>query len=600
MSDNQQAPLSAERRIILVLVVSALAGIVLVGAALMYSLQRMELAQYRTHLESLASLLARQCDSEIEDAQRDLEFVSKLPAFKQMPYVDRMDPAINGVPDDVDIEKRQILAQFMNKAERFSVIYMLRPNADIYLLHPFRIQAAIKKGNLADRPYYQEAVRTKKTVMSDSFVGADGMQAVAILVPILSDNGEVTAYLGGVFYLSNLSQLVTKEWVKPFDAAYIVDRKGQLIAHTDTTLLRAGVREQFVKNHPLLSKFIASPESTAGGGQRSVLFGECTEAAEVKPHLTAIVPMNSGWALGLMRDKAAVMAETRPTVWKITSLAGLLLAVIGALGVAFAHGIGRRWDIAERALRESEEAIRKLNAELEERVVLRTAELETTNKELEAFCYSVSHDLRAPLRGMEGFSRVLLEDHAANLNADALDCLQRISAATKRMGQLIDDLLKLSHITRTAMKSEPVDMSALAAEVAAELRQSQPERIVEFVVGQTPAVKGDANLLRTALENLLANAWKFTGKLPQARIEFGLLILNGEAVFFVRDNGAGFDMTYAGKLFGAFQRLHSSSEFPGNGIGLASAQRIILRHGGRIWAESAPGKETTFYFTIKT
>jgi len=235
-----------------------------------------------------------------------------------------------------------------------------------------------------------------------------------------------------------------------------------------------------------------------------------------------------------------------------------------------------------------------------ERLEAANVELEATNKELEAFCYSVSHDLRAPLRGMEGFSRVLLEDHAASLNKDGLDCLQRISAAAKRMGELIDDLLELSRITRASMKSEPADLSALAAEVSGELRKSQPERIVEFVIGQTPAVKGDANLLRVALENLLGNSWKFTGKRPQARIEFGTADRDGEAAFFVRDNGAGFDMAYAGKLFGAFQRLHSGSEFPGNGIGLASTQRIILRHGGRIWAESAPGRETTFYFTIKT
>jgi PAS domain S-box-containing protein len=360
MNKGQRGFRSTGRRMILIFVVSTLAGIVLVGGALRYLLQRASLAQCRTNLEARAGVLASQCDGEIAEAQRDLEFLAQTPSFQQLPYADRIELELNGVPEDIEVEKRQLLTGLMNKTERFSVLYVLRPNADIYVLEPFRLQPKLTKHNISDRPYYQEAVRTKKPVVSDSFVGADGVLAVVILVPILADNGDVIGYLGGAFHLSQLSHLVTKERIEPFDAGYLVDRKGLLIAHTDTTLLREGIRERFIEQHPLVSGFLASAGSTAGVTPGKILYGECAEPGGAKHHLdlAAFVPLRSGWSLGLMRDRAAVIAETRPAVWGITALAALLLALVGGLGVARAHGIGRRWESAERALRLSEERFR--------------------------------------------------------------------------------------------------------------------------------------------------------------------------------------------------------------------------------------------------
>ncbi len=229
----------------------------------------------------------------------------------------------------------------------------------------------------------------------------------------------------------------------------------------------------------------------------------------------------------------------------------------------------------------------------------RTTQLESTNKELEAFAYSVSHDLRAPLRGIDGFSQILLEDYADRLDADGQDYLHRVRAASQRMAALIDDLLKLSRITRRGMHRETVDLSALAQKIAAELEQRKPDRQVEFVIAEGVVAGGDAGLLRVVLENLMSNAWKFTSKHPRARIEFGVVQHDGEAVYFVRDDGAGFDMAYADNMFGAFQRLHSATEFEGTGIGLATVQRIIHRHGGRVWAEGAVEQGATFYFTLQ-
>lgn len=253
---------------------------------------------------------------------------------------------------------------------------------------------------------------------------------------------------------------------------------------------------------------------------------------------------------------------------------------------------------AEDELRKSELAVRQLNAELEQRVAERTSQLEVANKELEAFAYSVSHDLRAPLRAIDGFSRILMEDFAERMEPDAKALLERVRSAGENMSQLVDALLWLSRMTRAELRRESIDLSLLARKVIENLRQANPEREVHFSIEGNIFANGDVRLLGVVLENLLGNAWKFTSKQPEAWVSFGVEHREDEVIYVVRDNGAGFDMNYAGKLFGAFQRLHSASEFEGTGIGLATVQRIIRRHGGRIWAESEPGKGATFYFTL--
>jgi PAS domain S-box-containing protein len=253
-------------------------------------------------------------------------------------------------------------------------------------------------------------------------------------------------------------------------------------------------------------------------------------------------------------------------------------------------------DITE--VKHAQEEIRRLNAELEERVRQRTTELEASTRELDAFAYSVSHDLRAPLRALDGFSQVLAEDYADVLDETGREYLRRIQAATVRMGQLIDDLLDLSRTTRMELRRQPVDLAHLADEVTAELRAAEPDRVVTIDIDEGLHGSGDPHLLRLVLQNLIGNAWKFTGQRTAARIELGVQERNGQSVFFVRDNGAGFDPRYADKLFAPFQRVHSAKDFPGSGIGLAIVWRIIRRHGGEVWAESTPGSGATFFFTL--
>jgi len=234
----------------------------------------------------------------------------------------------------------------------------------------------------------------------------------------------------------------------------------------------------------------------------------------------------------------------------------------------------------------------------EHEMLLRTAQLETANKELEAFSYSVSHDLRTPLRSIDGFGQALLEDCAGALSDEGKSYLHRIRAATQRMGTLIDDLLNLSRVTRAEIHAERLNLSNMARSIAAGLQKTQPQRQAEFQIEDGLEAMGDARLLHVVLENLVGNAWKFTSRRTQASIEIGRVQSNGAPAYFVRDNGAGFDPSYADRLFGAFQRLHAMNEFPGTGIGLATVQRIIHRHGGQVWAEGAVDRGATFYFTL--
>lgn len=299
-----------------------------------------------------------------------------------------------------------------------------------------------------------------------------------------------------------------------------------------------------------------------------------------------MIPLGLGW-LRLQGEKSGLFGvEVGVAIMALSTT--LLLAVLIWWTAVEA-------DRADAVRRASEAELDRTNAALASRSAL----LEEANRELEAFSYSVSHDLRAPLRTLDGFSRALLEDYGSALEAPAQDYLRRIMAAAQRMGRLIDDLLSLARVARADMRREPVDLTSAAQSIVTELQQAEPNRRIEVCIAPQLSAYGDRALLRVVLQNLLSNAWKFTGRTAHPRITFEAHEMDGRRVFAVRDNGAGFDMTYATKLFGPFQRLHSTSEYPGTGIGLATVQRIIVRHGGRIWVDAAVERGANFYFTIE-
>jgi signal transduction histidine kinase len=366
---------------------------------------------------------------------------------------------------------------------------------------------------------------------------------------------------------------------------------------------------------PLEAKIQALPALMAARGQEGVTIADDYRGVRVLSAVRGLtIGPDQNWGLVVKRDEAEVFGP----LWRgvlytcLVGFLGLLIAIL--LVVLVANRISGPIKDLSRSAREVEAGNLEVRAQVKaadeigalagtfnsmlESLKERSAEIERTNKELEAFSYSVSHDLRAPLRSIDGFSQALLEDYYENVDETGRDYLSRVRASTQHMGRLIDDLLKLSRLTRTEMRQEPVSLSGIATKIIDSLKKNEPDRSVECVVEEGITVNGDPYLIEIAMENLLNNAWKFTGKTPGPRIQFGMTQKDGLDVYYIKDNGAGFDMTYSDKLFGAFQRLHSSEEFSGTGIGLVTVQRIIHRHGGRIWAEAEPNKGATFFFTI--
>jgi signal transduction histidine kinase len=352
-------------------------------------------------------------------------------------------------------------------------------------------------------------------------------------------------------------------------------------------LIRALLADMAARREPAGSRVVA-PRTLGGAGASDETIAAIQEIS------AALLAEER--RLLVLRDDAMAAGVARTRILQITGVA------MGLTLLAFAFVVLRR-EIRRGletsiALRASEAVTRQLNDELELGVRTRTAQLEASNRELESFSYSVAHDLRSPLRGLSGFAEILLHDYKDKLDADGVDALHEIHDNSRKLAVLIDALLSLSRVTRSELRSGAVNLSALVRSVAGELQAAETRRNVQLIVADNIEAKLDPLLARTLIESLVGNAWKFTAKTAAPRIEFGSKDTDGQATFFVRDNGAGFDMAHATKLFVPFHRLHTLAEFPGTGIGLSTAQRIVARFGGRIWADGQVNQGATFYFTL--
>jgi signal transduction histidine kinase len=429
--------------------------------------------------------------------------------------------------------------------------------------------------NFASRDWYQGVSHGWQPYISRIYTreAAPQLQVFTVAVPIKSTAGQVVGILGLQIRIENLLKWLEAIKLDLRALIYLVDSKDQMVLHYG----QGGQRKIISMEAPQLVKKMLRHNDRVGIG-----FDEVQQQESIIS--VASLP-DYGWSVVVVQPvSSSIVLAARDNQLRLL-LAGygfiLLLGIITAV-------------LLLRIV-----SARRVKADLEHRVAERTTELQSVNKELEAFSYSVSHDLRAPLRSIDGFSQALLEDYADRLDDQARGYIKRVRAATQHMGDLIDDMLTLSRVTRSEMKRVTVDLSTLAADVLAELKNNEPGRKVDCRIESSLITVGDEHLLRVLLVNLLGNALKFTSKTANARIQFGARPnADGAKEFFVRDNGAGFDMSYAGKLFGTFQRLHQTSEFPGTGVGLATVQRIVHRHGGQVRAEGVPGQGATFYFIL--
>jgi len=505
-----------------------------------------ELTYSRRH--AVASLAATLAHERLDNAAELATSLATRVAFRDLIGQGRWEDAVRilvSVPQDFPFIERVFLAD---------------PGGTLTADTP--ALPGVRGMNFAFRDWYQGVSRSWEPYVSRVYqrMAEPRNNVIAVAAPIRAAEGRLLGILVLQIRLETIMRWA-KEIQPPSPAvAFFTDQDGRIAAHPEFS-----AQGDFVD----YSGVPAVARALRGESGVQVMANPLAGQDE----LSAFAPVEGyGWA-AVVSEPARAAFETRSAALRRTAVVfGMLLG----LNVLFAV------------------LVMRLNARLRRR----GRELAALNEELEAFTYSASHDLRAPLRAIDGFSAALLEDCMDTLDERGRDYLNRVRGAAQRMGALIDDFLVLSRVTRATLRRERVDLSAQAKEIAEELRRQDPGREVDLQIQPGLIAEGDAKLLRIALENLLGNAWKFTSKRPRARIEVGLGAREGQPAYFVRDNGVGFDMTYARKLFGAFQRLHPAQEFPGTGIGLATVRRIIHRHGGMVWADAAPDLGATFFFTV--
>lgn len=594
---------------------------VAVGGAISTRIARDQLRE--TIIENFhhsAHAYASAVSSYLDGALASIRITAASPALASYRPPDRSDPSIIGLPEDEGGPQRARADRILTLSSEFESIMLLDPSGQVVFVEPFAQQRALVSGDLTYLAWVDAAIERHGPVVSDLHISPTTFApSVVIATPIHDDDGQVVGIWAGALDLANLTDLASSSVTDAAPTSYgiVTDARGLVIAH-QANQSYVSYQTDFGAVPPVA----AALDGTDGAGR-------WVNPIDGEAKLGAYVPLDPhGWAVVYSTPERLALAPAGEVARSIV-VAGLAISAMILLLAALlirritrplrlltgAVGALERGDFEQRVLLTSRDELGQLatsfNAMAQQlganqselldradRLAKVNQELEASNQELEAFSYSVSHDLRAPLRAIDGFSMVLAEDHEAQLNDDGKAILARVRAATVRMGNLIDDLLVLSRIGRVPMRRQPVDLSAMCREVVAELATADPERQVDVVIAPDLRVDADPALLRVVLTNLIGNAWKFTGHVARPSIHIERVVGPRGRCIVVRDNGVGFDMAAAGKLFGAFERLHASSEFPGSGIGLATVRRIIRRHGGEIWAYAEPNRGASFSFTF--
>jgi signal transduction histidine kinase len=543
----------------------------------------------------------------VEDAQMSARELASRPSIIRA--------VLNNAPEQVDLQ----LVHFLNMNTRSDTVSIYDTTGSLWtsgVTNPVN-----RRRSASDREWFQQVIATGKPYLGVPVIArSTGTATAPYAVPIFDESGLVRAVLVMGIRLAVLSDAMALLRSSSAEQPSLVDlRQGGIILadlSPDRLLKPAGGDKEMLRLMLAGKRGKLEIENSKGPWQLGVFSpvpGVPWAVRILQPIDEAFAPVTKMTRKVIFSVVAVLLLTAAMGWWSATRVSRPLIQLRNAVAslsgedgtqrVNFPQAdeigeLGRTFNQMADTIVAKEKDLHKANEELEQRVAERTAQLEAANKELEAFSYSVSHDLRAPLRAIDGFSQALLEDCSDKLDREGKDYLDRICAGSQRMGQLIDDLLNLSRLARSAIARQPVNLSTLAESIVTELRTTEPERRVDVAITEELKANGDDRLLRVVLENLLGNAWKFTGKSAEPKVEFGVVQNNGTPAYFVRDNGAGFDMAYMDKLFGPFQRLHAMTEFKGTGIGLATVQRIIHRHGGRVWAEAQVGKGATFYFTL--
>jgi signal transduction histidine kinase len=560
-----------------------------------------------------AQTYASAIDFYLNNARSDLETTADLSEITRMMSAQFVDPTQPGLGVEIDRAKRAIAAKILKHSKVFEYIVLLQADGFVYLLEPYALQFKLSRHDLAFTAWYKDVIRSGATVISDLHISpATQRPTIVIATPVRGAGKQIIGVWAGGLKLEELSQIghggLERGTLQRY--GHVTDRRGLIIAHQATPKY---VQEQ--------TDFSAVPPVRAAlAGQSGVM--QYVNPIEGVEKLAAYLPLAGPlWTVVYAVPAHLAFAPIAHLTRRIMLISAGLAAFLGLLSVymvrrivgpldqltAAAARIGtgdltsrievRTGDELERLAQAFNQMVAALS-EQETQLRQHAAQLQQANSELEAFAYSISHDLRAPLRAMNGFSHILLEEHAPHLQDEAQRYLSLVRDNAQHMGQLIDDLLTFSRLSRQPLKLQPVACANLVRQVLAELAHEHEGRRVDIAIGEMPLCQADPALLKQVFVNLLANALKFTRQRDPAVLTIGCREHAGEPVYFVQDNGVGFDMRYVDKLFRVFQRLHRAEEYEGTGVGLAIVQRIIHRHGGRVWGEAAVNQGATFCFTL--